>query len=592
MIPEEKINEIRERTDIVDLIGSVLDLKKTGRNYKALCPFHGEKTPSFVVSPDKQIYHCFGCGKGGNAFGFLMEYEGISFVEAAKRLAEKAGMDISRYLGKGGARKRLDPFYHAMEFAGNFYRRTLKENQKAEKARTYLEKRGIEQELVEGFALGYAPPSWDGLYRAAAEAGIPREILLKLKLVMRSRGGSGFRDYFRNRVIFPIHNITGRILGLAGRVLDDSEPKYLNTVESPIYSKSKILYGLSSSKDHIRKSKTAILVEGYMDFLVLWKAGFKNTCAVCGTSFTKEQGRLLARYAKRVYIINDGDRAGVRASVRAADQLLAESVGAKIVTLPPDEDPDSIVTKRGADALSELMESASDYFKYMLEVAEKKGGDRIRKSQVIKHLTDSISRVEDDIDRELYLQDVSELFKIPVETVRAQISGRKKSVRTAEKRSTKYDKIKANQKLLFRFGLEKNKFAEKIVDNLMEDDLEGDLFRRYFIALREAVEEGVDIDKAEFFGRMTDPDISDLASEIAFTEIPPGPMEELLDDTLMWLKRVALKREMWMMKERIRELEEEPGKENAAEEMEIAEAYRKVAREYKKLGMQGGNRLR
>lgn len=591
MIPEEIINEIRERSDIVELIGSVIDLKKSGSNFKALCPFHGEKTPSFMVSPEKQIYHCFGCGKGGNIFGFLMEYEGISFVEATKRLADRVGIDVVKYLGSSERRGKLDPFYHAMEFAGKYYKESLNERKTGRNAREYLEKRGIGKDMAELFGIGFAPPGWDGFYKASSKEGLSRDILLKLKLVLRSRGGSGYRDYFRNRIIYPISTVTDRLVGLAGRVLDGNEPKYLNTVESPIYSKGKILYGLNKARDHIRKTKTAILVEGYMDFLILWKAGFRNVAAVCGTSFTKEQSRLLARYAKRVYIINDGDRAGVRAAVRAADQLLAEGVRSKIVTLPEDEDPDSFVTRRGADALSELMESASDYFIYLSEVVGGGKETASRKSQVLKHLVGSISNVDDEIDREVYLQEVADIFSIPADTLRGQIEtkGERRAERPA--RAPDGDRVRRNQKLLFRFGLENERYASTIVNNLLEDDIQGEDFRGYFLALKEAVEKGLDFTKAEFFGRFKEQGVSELATEIAFMDMPPGPVDDLLNDTLIWLKRLALRREMRMMKDRIEEIRSDPGKESSEEEIEIAEAYRKIAKELKKIGLQGGKNL-
>lgn len=591
MIPPEKIDEIRERTDIVKVIGSLLDLKQAGRNFKALCPFHREKTPSFVVSPEKQIYRCFGCGKGGNVFGFLMEYEGISFVEAVKRLAEDAGVNITEYLRGGGHRRKLDPFYHAMEFAGDYYRGNLENGKQGRYASEYLKKRGISGEITEKFKLGLAPPGWDNLYRAATAEGIDREILLKLKLVLRSRGGSGYRDYFRNRLMFPVFNVTGRTVGLAGRVLDSSEPKYLNTVESPIYSKRRILYGLNFSRDYIRKSKTTILVEGYMDLLMLWKAGFRDVCAVCGTSFTPEQSRLLARYAKRVYIINDGDRAGVKAAVRAADQLIIEGLEPRIVVLPEGEDPDSFVKEKGADALKELIRSASDYFRYLKGLAGEGGENRFRRGQVVKHLVSTVSGIEDSVDRDLCLQDISELFDIPVGNLRQQIRKGRKSRNRKQIQINSREKAGDNEKLLFRLGLENREFAEKILKNLLEDDLEGELLRKYFQVFKEAVEDGVDVKNAEFFGRISDSEVAELAAEIAFMDIPPGPGGKLLNDTLLWIKRHALRKEMEMMKERIESIRNDQETGSSREEIEIAEAYRRVASELKNLGLQGGKSL-
>jgi len=423
MIPQKIIEEIRERTDIVQLIGSYLDLKKTGRNFKALCPFHGEKTPSFMVNAEKQIYHCFGCGRGGNAFHFLMEYEGVGFIEAVERLAKDAGIDVDRYATGGDRKEKLEPYYRSIDFAARFYGKMLNESQGAEEARSYLARREIDKEMIEEFSLGFAPSGWDSLYRAAMEAGISRDILLELNLVLKSRGGSGYRDYFRNRVIFPLESLSNRVVGLAGRVLDDSEPKYLNTMESPIYYKGKMLYGLNHSKEGIRKSGTAIIVEGYMDYLMLWKNGFRNVSAVCGTSFTQDHGRLLARYANHVYIINDGDRAGIRASVRAADELLIAGLDSNIVVLPEGEDPDSFVRKKGAEELRDYMRSAPDYFTYLKKEALSGNRTTYRKEQVIMHLLETISSITDRVRQELRLQEIASLFDVQVSTLRSHRPG-------------------------------------------------------------------------------------------------------------------------------------------------------------------------
>ncbi|MCK4537766.1 MAG: DNA primase [Candidatus Krumholzibacteria bacterium] len=586
MIPDKIINDIRERTDIVETVGSVLDLKRSGRNFKAACPFHNEKTPSFMVSPDKQIYHCFGCGKGGNVFNFIMEYEGVSFVEAVRKLAGELGLDISQYLGGGEDRQKLDPYYRATEFARDYYREILLSSSVASKAREYLDRREVDEETSAFFSLGYVGSGWDGLYMAASEAGIDRDILLELRLVIKSRGGSGFRDYFRNRLIFPISTVSNRTVGFAGRVLDDSEPKYLNSAENPIYSKSRILYGLNHSKDEIRKAKSAIIVEGYADYLMLWKNGVRNIAAVCGTSLTGDQSRLLARYAKRIYIINDGDRAGIRAAVRAADQLLVEGLDIQIVILPEEEDPDSFVRKKGAEALWGLMRSAPDYFNYLKQEAEKGSRTAYRKSQVVGHLLNSVSRVRDAVTRAILLQEVSNLFEIPVDTLRTGLKPERPGAdRKADVSKAVESKRAQIQKDLFRLGLEDSEYARAILDNLMEEDFEGDQFRQYYKALDLALKNDIDITSPEFIGSIKDPDLSRLASEIALMEVLPGPVREMLDDTLVWLKKAALRDEMREMMKRIVELQAQGGEERSIEELEIAEAYRKIAREYRRLGL-------
>jgi len=591
VIPQKVVDEIRERTDIVQLIGSVLDLKKAGRNYKALCPFHSEKTPSFMVNPEKQIYHCFGCGKGGNAFHFLMEYEGVGFVEAVERLGKELGIDVDAYAGGGGRKEKLEPYYRAVDFAVQFYRRQLLENPGAEDARRYLERRQIGAGLVDEFSLGFAPAGWDGFYRAVMDAGLSRDILLELNLIMKSRGGSGYRDYFRNRVMFPIASLTGRFVGLAGRVLDDSEPKYLNTAESPIYSKGRMLYGLDHSKEGIRKSGSAIIVEGYMDYLMLWKNGFDNVAAVCGTSFTQDQGRLLARYANHVYIINDGDRAGIRASVRAADELLVIGLESRVVILPEGEDPDSFVRKRGAEELRSEMRSAPNYFGFLKEEAQRGSRTTYRKTEVIKHALQSVSAVGDAVRQELYLQEISSLFEVPVESLRGGLVKRTRSEKAPEHVAAEETRREKFQKLVFRLGLEDARFARMILENLEIGELEGVLYMDYYKALDSAVERHIDIASSAFTGSIEDPELGRLASEIALLQLPPGPSERLLADTILWLKREALRDERDTMKARLRSLEAE-GSEAAARELgELTRAYEELSKRMKTLRLQGGESL-
>ena len=589
MIPQKVIEEIRERTDIVQLIGSYLDLKKAGRNYKALCPFHGEKTPSFTVNPEKQIYHCFGCGKGGNAFHFLMEYEGVGFVEAVARLAKDLGIDVERYSAEGDRKERLEPYYRAMDFAARFYARMLGEDAGAEAARGYLDRRELGADIREEFSLGFAPPGWDALYRSAMEKGISRDILLELNLIMKSRGGSGYRDYFRNRIMFPIESLSNRFVGLAGRVMDDSEPKYLNTMESPIYYKGKMLYGLNHSKEGIRKDKSAIIVEGYMDYLMLWKSGFRNVCAVCGTSFTQDQGRLLARYANHVYIINDGDRAGIRASVRAADELLIVGLDSNVVVLPEGEDPDSFVRKRGADELREFMRSAPHYFAFLKNEALSGNRTTYRKSQVIKHLLGALSAVTDRVRQELYIQEIASLFDVQVDTLRSGLTTRKQVEKAPEKPLETENLRLRHQKMLFRLGLEDERYARMILDDLDIGDLEGTRFMDYYKALDSALKNHIDIKSSAFTGGIEDPELSKLASEIALLPLPPGPQEQFLADTLIWLKKEALKEELDLMKKRLRTLEADKGAHADREIREITKAYEDLSRRIKERRSQGGN---
>jgi len=591
MIPQEIIDEIKERSDIVEVIGSYIELKRVGRNYQALCPFHAENDPSFKVNPEKQIYHCFGCGRGGTVINFLMDFENVGFVEALRKLAQRLNINIDQYIRSSDTGERLEPYYRAMDFAVKFYRERLLTGEDARSAREYLRARGIDDELAERFLIGFAPSLWDGLYRAAMDSGISRDILMELSLVVRQRAGAGYRDYFRSRVIFPIFSVSNRPVGLAGRVLDKSEPKYLNTAESPIYHKSRILYGFGHSKDFIRESKTVLLVEGYMDYLMLWKKGFRNVCAVCGTSFTPDQAHLVARYAKHVYIINDGDRAGIKAAVRTAEVLLAEGIDARLVILPEDEDPDSFIRKRGAEEMEKLMNSAPDYFTYLRSLVDK-GGGVDRKEQIIKHILTAVAGVGDEVRKEIYIQEVSSLFNIPVESLRIELGKVKRwsRGRVEKVKEEKTDPREDIQKKILRVAIEGNELARKLVLVVDETVFEGESYRGVFRELERALNSGIDVTSSEFFTSVEDPQLSKLLSEIALLDLPPGPLDAFLGDAAIWLKRAALKDDLKIMKQRIEELKEAGGDEAAKERLAIAEAYRKVSRELKKLNLKEGER--
>jgi DNA primase len=371
-------------------------------------------------------------------------------------------------------------------------------------------------------------------------------------------------------------------------VLDDSEPKYLNTMESPLYSKGRMLYGLNHSKEGIRKSGFAIIVEGYMDYLTLWKNGFDNVAAVCGTSFTQDQARLLARYANHVYIINDGDRAGVRASVRAADELLIVGLESKVVILPEGEDPDSFVRKRGAEELRSEMRSAPNYFGFLKGEALSGSRTTYRKNEVIKHLLQTVSTVGDSVRQELYLQEISNLFGVPVGSLRAGLGKGNRREKTAEPVTVQESRREKYQKLVFRLGLENERYARMILENLDIGELEGALYMDYYRALDAAVRKSVDLTGSAFTGGIEEPELSKLAAEIAVLQLPPGSHEKFLADTIMWLKREALRDERETMKRRLRVLEAEGGEAAAREVAEITRAYQELSKRMKTLRLQGG----
>jgi len=361
-IPENIINEIRERADIVEIIDSYIPLKKAGRSFKALCPFHPEKTPSFYVSPQKQIFHCFGCGEGGNVFHFLMKYLNTSFVEAVKQVAEIVGVEIpEKEYRDSGTKKILDLNKLVMEF----YRKQLN-SEKGKTCREYLKSRGLTSDIVAQFRLGYAVSQWDALVNFLKKKGYDYKFLIEAGLILEGKDSGSYYDLFRDRLIFPIIDNKEKVLGFGARTLGSALPKYINTPETPVYKKGRILFGIHLTLEEIKKQRSAIVVEGYLDMISLYQVGIKNVVASLGTALTPEQVRFLKKYVDEAIIIFDGDQAGQMASLRGLDIVLEEGLRAKAVALPPEYDPDSFVHKKGRDEFLKLVENRQDIFDYKL----------------------------------------------------------------------------------------------------------------------------------------------------------------------------------------------------------------------------------
>jgi DNA primase len=408
-IPEEKIQEIRERTDIVEVISSYIPLKRSGVNYLGLCPFHSEKTPSFNVNADRQIFHCFGCGVGGNVFSFLMRMEGLPFPEAVRRLGDRAGIELQELSPtEEKQREESERFHRINEVACEFYHRILMEEAEGIPGRRYLKERGFNAEISGKFRLGYAPKRWEALAEHLADKGFDPKWVQQLGLVRPGKEGRGDYDLFRTRLLFPILDLSGQVAAFGGRVLDDSLPKYINSPESPIYHKGRILYGLYQGKEEMRRTGEVIVVEGYFDQLALYRAGFGNVVATCGTALTEDHARLLRRYIKRVILLFDQDRAGQKATFRAMDVLIGAGLCGAVVSLDAGEDPDSFLRKRGAENFRQRLAAAKPALEFFMEIVLAAHGDSIEgKAQAIEEILAKLRLLSSDIERDLYLKDLA-----------------------------------------------------------------------------------------------------------------------------------------------------------------------------------------
>jgi DNA primase len=490
VISQNTIQQILSRIDIIDVIGGFVKLKKRGTNYLGLCPFHNERTPSFTVSPSKEIYKCFGCGKSGNTISFLMEHEKYSYVDSLRWLANKYGIEIEETFATDEQKQQMqvaDSLYIINNFAQQFFTKILFETEEGRDiGLSYLKERGFREDIIRKFQLGYNPEARDSFTKAAIAAQYNTELLLKTGLV--ANRNDQLMDNYRGRIIFPVHNHSGKILGFGARILktNDKAPKYINTPENEIYVKSKILYGSYFARMAIDKADECLLVEGYTDVISLHQSGIENVVASGGTSLTQDQLRLIRKYTNNLTIIYDGDAAGVKAALRGLDLALEEGLNVKLVLIPDKEDPDSYVNKVGASAFNDFVRSNKrDFILFQLEVALKDAGtDTTKKSEVVNSIAETISKInktEDFTKQQDYIKQCSEILKIDEgglhalvnKFIRNRISTQEKILPFEEVRSqeenaqkaaaTDYDDTTFN--LLFKDELQEKEFARVLLEH-------------------------------------------------------------------------------------------------------------------------------
>jgi DNA primase len=426
MIPDEKVREVAERLSIVEVVSEYLPLRKAGGNYLGLCPFHGEKTPSFNVNPAREIFHCFGCGAGGNAFSFVMKIEGISFPEAVKLLARKAGIEIEERQLTPSEKKSQDEhgqFLRINDLTASYYRSILLNGQEGGAARQYLADRLVEAEISEAYRLGFAPDRRDGLTKHLKNNGVDLDCAVKLGIIRKS--DTGWYDLFRNRLIFPIRDGRGQVIAFAGRVLDSSLPKYINSPESPLYHKSSVLFGLDMALPSVRTGNSVIIVEGYFDHLALYRAGIQNVVATCGTALTASHAGLLKRHAERVYTLFDGDSAGKKATIRSMELFLEQRIPAYVIALPGGEDPDSFLSHYSKEDFTALRDKARPAFEYfVLSLLADTPADSVdSKVRIIDEIVPRFRKITDYVERDLYEKEICRLLGITVHSFRKRMGG-------------------------------------------------------------------------------------------------------------------------------------------------------------------------
>jgi DNA primase len=535
LIPEDVIQRIRERADIVEVVGSHLSLSKAGQNFKGLCPFHSEKTPSFTVSPSRQMFHCFGCGEGGNVFSFLMKIDGATFPAVVRTLGDKYGIEVDQPVTSPAARQRTETrerLFALNRQAAEFFHRTLADTA-GHTAMTYLEKRGMASSTIERFGLGYAPAGWDHTLNALTKAGATIEDLVSAGLIVareqasrKGQDAAGYYDRFRARVMFPIRDLQKRVIGFGGRILDDGQPKYLNSPETPLFSKSRTLYGLDVAREGIIQSEQIVIVEGYFDAIALHQAGLSNVVATLGTALTSEHIELIRRFTHHVVLVFDPDAAGVRAALRTMDLFLGSGLTVQVVSLPAGEDPDTFARGQGMDAFMALIRQAPSLLEFTVQGSLKTGRqgsveDRVR---CVEEVLALLQKISNPVEKAASIRHVADQLgldeKVLLERYRAMALRRSASSQGKAEplEQTTAPQLPKDEEVLLQLLLHEKCTFEMVAQLAAEDFT--DTRARYLVLLAQsAVERGHTVLKAldEAEG---DPASEALGRSLSLSELP------------------------------------------------------------------------
>ncbi|MBS3741787.1 MAG: DNA primase [Candidatus Cloacimonetes bacterium] len=544
---QQTIDKVREANNIVDVINSYVPLKKSGANFKTRCPFHDEKTPSFIVSPSKQIYKCFGCGKGGNVFTFLMEYEKITFPEAVQKLAQRAHIKLPEKEGSSQKQSLYNEMYKIYELAHKYYSKNLQK--KGKEAKNFLKNRGVESDTIKKFQLGLAPDKWDGLVSFLKGKGLSKKAVMKSGLF--SQKNQRIYDKFRKRIIFPIFSTDGKILAFGGRIYkedDDSSVKYLNSPEQIIYQKRYQLYGLNVTKRKIIDAKKALVVEGYMDLCKLYQFGFSNIVASLGTALTTQQIKLLARYTKNIIILYDGDEAGYAATARAIKTCLQNDIFPSVVMMPRGYDPDSYLDEFGKDDLAQLIDNPLSFYQFLGKYLQA-DLDLEHKRKALDAIIDDLGLISDPTQKELFVNKVAEEFKIDNVNIIKSLNQRKK------KKWKKYSESKIDRKQYIEerefigMILNKPELVEPHLESIDDSFFTHPFYRKFFnmIKLQKTPADFL-ANKASLLDKL-EPEERDMISDIIFSQSDAS--EKKLNKLLAALRIRRLENELLKINKKI-----------------------------------------
>jgi len=545
-IPDNILDDILSRVDIVEVVSGYIPLKRAGRNFRALCPFHQEKTASFMVSSDRQIYHCFGCGAGGNAFNFLMQYERLEFLEAVEILAKKAGVALPETQRQDAKTVSLiTQLYKINELAALFYEYNLNSSGGAA-AKHYLLKRGLKEESIKLFRLGYALDKWEALINHLRNKNISLSLLEKAGLILAKEGG-GYYDRFRQRIIFPILDIKSRPIAFGARVLDEALPKYINSPETPIYIKGRNLYGLIMAKDAIRENDCVAVVEGYLDFILPYQEGLKNIVASLGTAFTVEQARLLKRYTHNVVMVYDADKAGELATLRTLDIFIEEGINVRVVSLPQGFDPDLFVRKNGIEDFKEKIKQAENLFDYKLRILKSRYNlkEIEGKANIASEMVPTINKFKNAVLKSEYIKRLAEELNVKEDALWQELSKIKEDKTYADLTEAKPKRalnINPTEKLLMKLMLEETGVINRIKEMLEPADFQDERISRMVSVMFDLIEQGKDIAPNKLINYLQGEDISQVMCESMFMpEALNQNREEVIDDCVQRLKSERLR---------------------------------------------------